>query len=56
MMPSRRIITSENYIELSTRVKETMLNFSPKEIDKIIDSMDKWITAVVKGKGQRAKY
>ena len=52
----KKQITRENYIELSTRVKETMLNFSPKEIDKIIDSMDKRITAVVKGKGQRTKY
>ena len=52
----KKQITRENYIELSIRVKETMLNFSPKEIDKIIDSMDKRITAVVKGKGQRTKY
>ena len=52
----KKQITRENYMELSTRVKETMLNFSPKEIDKIIDSMDKRITAVVKGKGQRTKY
>ena len=33
-----------------------MLSFSSKEVDKIIDSMDKRITAVVKGKGQRTKY
>lgn len=49
-------ITKETYKELSSRVKETILSFSSAEIDKIIDSMDRRITAVLKGKGQRTKY
>lgn len=49
-------ITKETYKELSSRVKETILSFDSAEIDKIIDSMDKRITAVLKGKGQRTKY
>ena len=49
-------ITRESFEEISQRVKETMLSFSSKEVDKIIDSMDKRITAVMKGKGQRTKY
>ena len=32
------------------------MSFSSNEIDKIIDSMDKRITEVSKGKGQRTKY
>ena len=51
-----RQITRENFTELSRRVKVTMLDFSSEEIDKIIDSMDKTITAVIKRKGQRTKY
>lgn len=49
-------ITKESFKDLSIRVKETTLSFSSKEIDKIIDSMDKRITAVIEGKGQRSKY
>jgi transposase len=51
-------ITKENmYIdEFSARVTKTMKSFSSSEIDKIIDSMDKRITKVLKGKGQRTKY
>jgi transposase len=49
-------ITKETFKELSSRVKETILSVSSEEIDKIIDSMDKRITAVLKGKGQRTKY
>ena len=49
-------ITRESFEEFSQRVKETMLSFSSKEVDKIIDSMDKRITAVMKGKGERTKY
>ena len=49
-------ITRENLDEFSQRVKKTMQSFSSQEIDKIIDSMDKCITAVVKGCGQRIKY
>jgi len=49
-------ITKESFEELSTRVKETVLRCSSTEIDKIIDSMDKRITAVLEEKGQRIKY
>ncbi len=49
-------ITKETFKELSSRVKETILSVSSEEIDKIIDSMDKRISAVLKGKGQRTKY
>ena len=49
-------ITKESFEEFSRRVENTMLNFSSKEIDKIIDSMDKRITANIKQKGQRTKY
>ena len=49
-------ITKESFEEFSSRVENTMLNFSSKEIDKIIDSMDKRITAIIKQKGQRTKY
>ena len=43
-------ITKETFKELSSPVKETILNVSSEEIDKIIDSMDKRITAVLKGR------
>jgi hypothetical protein len=49
-------ITKETFKELSSRVKETILSVSSEEIDKIIDSIDKRMTAVLKGKGQRTKY
>ena len=48
--------TKETFKELSSRVKETILSCSSEEIDKIIVSRDKRITAVLKGKGQRTKY
>ena len=49
-------ITRESINEFSLRVKKTMQSFSSDQIDKIIESMDKRITAVIKGRGQRAKY
>ena len=49
-------ITRESINEFSLWVKETMQSFSSDHIDKIIDSMDKRITAVIKGRGQRTKY
>jgi hypothetical protein len=49
-------ITKESFTQLSTRVKETTLNFRTEEIDKIIDSMDKRISAVINGNGERTKY
>ena len=51
-----KLITRESINEFSLRVKETMQSFSSDHIDKIIDSMDKRITAVIKGRGQRTKY
>ena len=33
-----------------------MLNFSSKEIDKIIDSMNKRITAIIKRNGQSISF
>ena len=47
-------ITEESIDEFSARVTQTMKSFN--EIDKKIDSMDKRITEVLKGKGQRTKY
>ena len=49
-------ITRESINEFSLRVKKTMQSFSSDQIDKIIESMDKRITAVIKGRGQRTKY
>ena len=49
-------ITRESINEFSLRVKKTMESFSSDQIDKIIESMDKRITAVIKGRGQRTKY
>jgi hypothetical protein len=52
----KNISTKDTFKELSSLVKETILSVSSEEIDKIIDSMDKRITAILKGKGQRTKY
>ena len=49
-------IARESIDEFSARVTRTMKSFSSNEIDKIIDNMDKRITEVLKGKGQRTKY
>ena len=49
-------ITRESINEFSLRVKKTMQSFSSDQIDKVIESMDKRITAVIKGRGQRTKY
>jgi hypothetical protein len=49
-------ITRESVDEFSQCVRKTMQSFSTEEIDKIIDSMDKRITAVIKACGQRIKY
>ena len=48
-------ITRESINEFSLRVKKTMQSFSD-QIDTIIESMDKRITAVIKVRGQRTKY
>ena len=49
-------ITNENFKCFSERVKETMENYPVDAIDKIIDSMDRRISEIIKCKGQRLKY
>ena len=49
-------IVRETYDEFVTRVRETMRNFSIPKIDRIIESMDKKITLIMKSKGCRIKY
>ena len=49
-------ITKETFEQFSERVKNTVMSFSAKEIDKIIETMDKRIKLVIKAKGQRIKY
>ena len=49
-------ITSETYEEFSLRVKNTLLEYPSGEIDKIIESMDKRISDIIKAKGHRIKY
>ena len=49
-------ITKESFNEFSLRVKKAMLNFNPEEINRMIDSMDKRVTEIIKTKGQRTKY
>ena len=51
-----RNITNENFERFSERVKETMENYPVDAIDKIIDSMDRRISEIIKCKGQRLKY
>ena len=51
-----RNITNENFERFSERVKETMENYPVDTIDKIIDSMDRRISEIIKCKGQRLKY
>ena len=49
-------ITKETYSQFCTRVKATLLNYSPDIIDRTIESMDKRIDMVIKSKGQHIKY
>lgn len=56
MTPFEKQITKESIDEFLARVTQTMKSFGSNEIDKIIDSMDKRIIEVLKGKGQRTKY
>ena len=48
--------TKESIDKFCERVTQIMKSFSSNEIDKIINSMDKRITEVLKRKGQRTKY
>lgn len=49
-------ITSESVENFCQRVVKTMQSSDTSEIDKIIGSMDKRISAVIKRRGQRTKY
>lgn len=49
-------ITRETYDEFSARVIATIKNIPVHVVDKIIESMDKRMTLVIDGKGQRTKY
>ena len=48
-------MTNENFERFPDRVKETMENYPVDAIDKIIDSMDRRKTEIIKCKGQRSK-
>ena len=49
-------ITNKSFEEFSKRVKRIMKEYSIKKIDRIIDSMEKRITMILKAKGNRIKY
>ena len=49
-------ITSETFTEFSTRIRDIIVNYPRTVIDKIIQSMDKRISMVIKVKGNRIKY
>lgn len=49
-------IEAETKAEFKERVKNTMLNFDIQKIDKIIESMDRRVDAVIDGNGCRTKY
>lgn len=49
-------ITFESFEEFSARVKNIIVNYPNRKIDKIIESMDKRINMVIEAKGNRIKY
>ena len=49
-------ITKETYEEFSSRVKATMENYPVSDIDKIIASMDRRMSEIIRLKGGRLKY
>ena len=49
-------ITTESFKEFSQRVKNTILATPIESIDRIIESMDKRMSLLIKGKGRRLKY
>jgi len=49
-------ITHETFEEFATRVIRTMYNFPVEKINKIIETMDGRMYAIIEGKGQRLKY
>ena len=50
-----RKIRHETFTEFSSRVKDTMSNFSASTIDKVINSMDKRISLIIKGKKEKTE-
>ena len=49
-------IRKETFEEFSQRVIDSVMNYPAKEIDAIIESMDRRVSLVIKAKGQRIKY
>lgn len=49
-------IEFETFEQFSERVKQTLLDFPAKSIDKIIDSMGKRVDEIIKTGGYRTKY
>jgi transposase len=49
-------ITKETFKEFSVRVRDTINNFPVQTVDKIIDSMDRRMSQIIKLKGERLKY
>ena len=49
-------ITFENFTDFSQRVKNTIMNLPIEYIDKTIDSMDRRMSLIIKGRGKRIKY
>ena len=49
-------IRHETFKEFSERVKSIIVNYPTLKINKIIDSMDKWINMIIEHKAQRIKY
>ena len=49
-------ITHETFEQFSASVIRTMYNFPMHIINKIIDTMDGRMDAIISGKGQRTKY
>ena len=49
-------IEKETFEEFSEKAENTMRNFNVETIDKIMGTMAKHLTEVIKNKGQRIKY
>ena len=49
-------IEKETFEEFSEKEENTMRNFNVETIDKIMGTMAKRVTEVIKNKGQRIKY
>ena len=49
-------ITQETFEEYSSRIRQTLLNLPIEYIDKTIDTMDRRMSLIIKGRGKRIKY